>query len=829
MDLERVRLLHARLYVTANARVFAAPLAPSYSALAKGMAHVDVVPTLAEAPSPAQLGLCDSVAELCESDLSEFHTALISWQARLDSDDSKKSARMILERREIDQLRRRLHSLRAWLGHIKRGNEPIGAPFFLDSLGEADLAAILGDSQVNASLPKLFAWHARVIYWLSGACATKRYLSAITRSLDEHPRVICAAELRLLEQFIARAFVLQRRQPIGREIATFIRQIRRLSPESIETIRNRRQDRLVGLHRVLVEALRLEPFRDYCDAAARVAALVACDRSDAPIPRICFQIDSTTGEMQSANWATRLLASQLGKAGYNTLLSAYDEIPREANGYQTSAIRALLVRGASMSEVHWAFDKDILMIVVDSSLAIREIRRLFEAIEACGIPTDSCDHGIASLLQGANDLAAVYNWIAWVQSVSKRTITPRLAKLLVNSLLDTYLPLASKGRLDHVRPLVAPLEKAENGDRLSAMLDRIRDCRGVALKRSDLPKSLRKLMNPQTPRAHEGNRPTYHLSVVASEHKASSQWYEGSVAEATLHPKLIRRVEKLFLMSGMEALEAQSQDMADANCRGELREIAESFSPRKTRDADCWLGSMSAGDRLVVQELLAYRASHGDDYKRALPGNQLWIARARRRGVDLGPWLHAEPRTDQLEGRTVRIELASNLRDLFLMGEYFGTCLSFSGVNSDSVLSNAYDADKQVVFMFSTDEESKRIVVARMLIAINSKYQLLRYQCYAHERTDDPRRQAYLAAISTFCGRLAADCCLALADKGMPENLGTGSYWYDDDAVAWDDDAKKAWANRREEIESQELAANKPHDELAPASTCGDLHQCLIR
>lgn len=178
------------------------------------------------------------------------------------------------------------------------------------------------------------------------------------------------------------------------------------------------------------------------------------------------------------------------------------------------------------------------------------------------------------------------------------------------------------------------------------------------------------------------------------------------------------------------------------------------------------------------------------------------------RGYDLGPWFAAEPQVEMLGGHRMRIVVANDLHDIFLMGTYFHTCLSLGDINDRSVLANAYDANKQVVFMFANDDAGRRQVVARQLIAVSSDFQLLGYNCYVNSRyAERVKHQDILNAMGSYCGRLAAQCGLDLVNQGSPQEIGD-HFWYDDGACEWPAAAQMAWA------------ANSRENELSVPSTC---------
>jgi hypothetical protein len=209
------------------------------------------------------------------------------------------------------------------------------------------------------------------------------------------------------------------------------------------------------------------------------------------------------------------------------------------------------------------------------------------------------------------------------------------------------------------------------------------------------------------------------------------------------------------------------------------------FAQEQLWDFAGWLEKMSDVERQRLRTVIAARHCHGRGYKRHLAENQPWIAKALLRGLDLEPWLFPQPYVETIGGRAMEITLASDLHDIFLMGTYFSTCLSPGDVNDLSVLTNAYDANKQVVFMFTRDDSGQRQVVARQLIAISSDFRLLGYRCYMSWRhAEKSKRDEGLAAMAAYCRRLGNDCGLELADQGTPEEIGD-HFWYDDGECKW--------------------------------------------
>ena len=124
----------------------------------------------------------------------------------------------------------------------------------------------------------------------------------------------------------------------------------------------------------------------------------------------------------------------------------------------------------------------------------------------------------------------------------------------------------------------------------------------------------------------------------------------------------------------------------------------------------------------------------------------------------------------------------------FLMGQHFGSCLSLHDINRMSALANAYDANKQVLYVYEQDGS----LLGRQLVTISSKGTMLGYHCYLKVSASDEKQREMLAAVvHTFCGRWANRCGVQLGDEGEPEAMA-GHFWYDDGEIDWPGSARTA-------------------------------------
>lgn len=374
-------------------------------------------------------------------------------------------------------------------------------------------------------------------------------------------------------------------------------------------------------------------------------------------------------------------------------------------------------------------------------------------------------------------------------------MTPRMQRAVRAAFWQRYVPCLRRGWFDHLAGWLAVPRRHQDPDDFSHWLARIAAYQQIAGQQATVPKSLRKLLGGRERRQREREHLRARLAAGTLDPAARGRLnaLECDAAPRPDAAKFRRAAEEVYLLLGIDALGVVAGRLAAAKCRRHLGDLAGLLTTAQHWHFALWLENLTPSQGKLLREMIAARDCHGREYKRHLTENQAWISRARARGIDLGQWFAAEPRAEIVSGQTVEIGLAGDLHDVFLMGSYFHTCLGIGQCNELSVLTNAYDANKQVVFMFTADEAGCRQVVARQLIAISSDFKLLGYCCYLHSRyADKLERQAATSAMASYCGRLAARCGLELANEGFPEQIRE-HFWYDDGPWQWSAAAQAAW------------------------------------
>jgi hypothetical protein len=190
---------------------------------------------------------------------------------------------------------------------------------------------------------------------------------------------------------------------------------------------------------------------------------------------------------------------------------------------------------------------------------------------------------------------------------------------------------------------------------------------------------------------------------------------------------------------------------------------------RKTVHAVQSLQHLEPADRQLAGRLLLARTGAPPWDLRDEPANRRYLDELRRRGLRVEPWLDDAPTTVELGG-PLELALCADPLQVFQMGAHFQTCLSPGGMNFFSVVANAADANKRVLYARRGDR-----VVGRCLFALTDDARLLAFHPYCHESID------FRAVVTTYARALAERMGTELAASGAVATL-LARDWYDDGA-----------------------------------------------
>jgi hypothetical protein len=192
-----------------------------------------------------------------------------------------------------------------------------------------------------------------------------------------------------------------------------------------------------------------------------------------------------------------------------------------------------------------------------------------------------------------------------------------------------------------------------------------------------------------------------------------------------------------------------------------------SLEPRE-RELLLELLRLEGPERSLAGRLLRARAGPPPWDLRDDPPNRAFLDELRARGIDPEPWLDTAPRTFRAhDGKPVELALCGDPLEVFAMGAHFQTCLSPGGGNFFSVVANAADINKRVLYARRDGG-----VVGRCLFALTTTHALLTFQVYSH-----------LAGVNELVRVFAIDLAermrTTIVPRGTVPTL-VASNWYDD-------------------------------------------------
>ena len=346
-------------------------------------------------------------------------------------------------------------------------------------------------------------------------------------------------------------------------------------------------------------------------------------------------------------------------------------------------------------------------------------------------------------------------------------------------------------------------------EKLRPWVTRLLRLRRQAGDAATLPKSLRK---PVTRLQREAREEKYLRRRIETGNATDGMrsrlaWLQQRPKSAVEVPdQVLRKAQESFLTAAFRGLDKVLTKATKGVWRSAIGCVPAGIPPARIESYAYWILHMDDDEKCILREVFHGWSRHAKDYKRYLPANWNWLKRARGRGLDVAVWLDPSSLITVAGQRTIRIEVVRNPFEVFLMGEYFDTCLGFGGCNEMSPLANAHDANKQVIFVY--DERGR--VLARQIVAVSSADQMLCYNCYANlPSAQSAARDAIINAVATWCGRWAFRIGIPLADQGEPDEI-TKDLWYDDGELDWSDNAKKAWDDAARSHDDHEAWSESP-------------------
>lgn len=799
------RSIGGRILVRDDGRILVLGETLSFAKLAEWMKRLRVT------PGPGNDALSDGFPFLVEGELTEYALkvrglALHRWRTGLQAElmqrrlPRRRAKDLKAEMGEVDVLQLRLERLFDWHCHVQQGELPPGHPFFLDDNLTTQLKEKL--ASLSPVFDKAVHWHACIVLWASGSAALDRFIEALSRFTRFRNDADDVAQLTAVNAQLA---TLEKRLHPHRyrQLINEMRMLFRQMPEQLRTetgLSWRRRGRPLKEH---IQELREKCTQEVASrqvarfnrAPAILAALCIYDGSHLPLPDRLVADAATERATTGCEAIAEAMADLSGKPGYDLLLRHMDHIAPAS----MTTVQKLLFEGEAVEDVDWAAKQELISAEWHGGLKPGWARRFFTMLESAGVAfTSERIMWMLSWIESDDAFQILNEFADWFSRIPLETFTPResaQAKLLIEELI---IPSIGKFRFhDMLRKWMRRSKQPRvsvPGIQLKTELRRslsgIAHFRSLAGERDPIPESWRRELNRPVRAASElAWLRTQAESGAASPHMQSriQNLSVQTRPESVDQDRLLRKSHRAFLIAATEALRNCLHRESVAAWKEVAGYVPIHVSELFPLEFGQWVQAMNVQQRAMLREIFDEWRKHGENYRRYLADNQRWLNKPSCPSMNLDEWLTPEPAWLEVSpDRRIRIKVSQDPAKTFLMGQYFGSCLSLHDCNRMSALTNAYDANKQVLYIY----EEAGTLLGRQLVTISSKGTMLGYHCYLKvPNKDEKQRELLKAAVHDHCGRWARRCGVPLGETGEPETIA-GHFWYDDGEIDWPESAK---------------------------------------
>ena len=781
----------------------------------------------------------DSPCPLSRQSLQDRNYDLKVWQRLMDNGDVRKDIRHQLNgwRHEISELSVRANSLASLHSESPRGvlsgNEELksfatGRGYFVTENGlmltstqeqfvqdlkrraEADHVHQLPDSWLNVF---------RLVVWLADESAANRLLNSLAPFLPSQDDLRRSTMVECILGFLRRLKSKIRTDP---ELACslwqtefekwpqgIIQEAGLIVPKNRHKP-NRRLHKEIGKCQKLLKSIpALLPIRHVSAAAA----LCCCDESTVPIPKSMFTQSRepdvypfTPGRKFSLR--IDYLHDYSTDSNYDRMLRILVDCPSVMYGFEFDYVLRFLKARTSLEDLTWFMERDLFNVFECHDLNPQPLRGLFEFLEQHGAKPDyDAMAEVCGSLEKSSDLLFYAQLLKWLRRLPEHVLSKPFCQRIRGLLGSCHV---YRGLRDAFRSTVSSWSSPPR--RLQNRMDDLPDCPAGAVRPLSelayyqkiagqpvrLPGSVRDLIEATARRERERRSLVQRESDgCLSRGGAFRLHHLRATNDRDLTTKIIRQAHQARADAGVDALERMVCNIANRWWHNQLPSVQAPKSVSRIADICSWFTSMNDSQQTSVMEIFRTWSQRGSDYRRYLVHNQRWISFARSKGIDLDRWFAPCRIANQIGGSEVRIAVSSTPLQTIRMGCFFNTCLNLrDGCNRHSVVPNAYDANKAVLYAY---DPQRRVVRARKLVAITNESELVSFTTYLN--VDDQDQEERLGeAVELYCGEWARDVGLRLSDDGEVESISTE--WYDDGCEAWTLAARNAWSSPKSRITS---------------------------
>lgn len=748
--------------------------------------------------------------EVTRPSVNELNHSISKWAAWLNSATDRRNHASSLTKQQTELMR-----VTQRQRFLCESSEAVSPPqeFVLDQIQTLEFETLFSKIQYGSPI-----WNpamrnlSRFVYWCGGSEAFSRFAIAMIRaprSFDKYQKQLVRA-IRWTES-LQKRLRSESKLSVGHdfdnndlndELHEWM-QLRSLK----HCVKGRLPHRLKHARANYVSARKAVSYKVECLLPATIAAWAICAKSGDELPQ--FQIDRAFEiEAPKDNFLKHFAPLQIKlseSASYRRLvefMNEYTLVYSDGNSLRW-ALRCL-EQGNQFDDIKYLLDNGLDGISTVKLGQIRQASMRYKSVFGARVK-----HGqFAELIDSPEDLfpiEAIEKVIRWLEMFPEKLFTRGLCE-------RSHGVLRTLVQLTKVKPM-----QNEISVLLTAWSNRSSQIRDCFPNESALPKELRswlrRLTYFQRLSTSEVRIPSSLMKILEGPRRAIRELghLERLEAENELNHKQLCRLKslrskssdqkgvdqkatlltmELCVLSAIESLRKllmnSVQKVWIVQTGGEM---PSDWSDQRCIEYMDWTQRMEPAEKFYFRKTFVAFREHGADAKSKLAFNQEWIAGQRKLGFNLDLWLESTSESFSVGDESFRVGICNDPEQVLLMGTLFNTCLSPGGCNEMSVLSNIAHANKQVLYVWNSQNQ----IVARKLLAVSRDNGLIGYAFYRQPvEIDGKDCGAELSnCVSAFCGRLAARVGWKLVDLGEP--LSLGHFWYDDGEVDWEKAAKDAF------------------------------------
>lgn len=819
------RMIPRRAYVSSDG-VFLVQGAPEFKDFLKCLESYTSVPSPDRQPTPSALGFApDQVLRMTKTMLAELGRALQKWRKIIRDKDAHsvrtKAEAQRLEgwKAETESYGKRLERLHELLRDTAQGSSQVKSTYVLLEADPEEMQSVLREVSAGRYIPDHWQWMAEIVYWMGGSVAMRRFLAA--------PQTVTEAEQAQIEA------VERFRDALLKVQTAFSNTIQdNIVPGGIQTLDTHpAKAHLEGLfarEKEVVSLLGIRPpgrprdLPDYLAATlshceiwlntvsqkssthlvAGLAALCAFDQSEVHLPQYLVHNDAKPDKFSSY---IQNLAEIASEPGYDNLLALFNKLNPFLNKMDfiyPKWLKALVMAGGTAQDLLWLSQhsnrsrSNIFERYAEAGLNPGPLRQLIDHLDNLGVvcSDEEVKHALEQFLL-SKEINLIKAFDSWLSQLAAMRMDRTSGRRVWQTLLDV-LNLGACGLQyrSFLRKWFEPqpdrnvfpgILEAEVGKSVRQQFDLLAWYQKLAGEKVRLTGTLQKLVG-------EKNRISDELTYLEQQEASGSitdnarkrlKTLRMRAATTVSREKLFRKAGEVCAITAIEGLrKAVLTETADL-----WRRFAGSrtlkYPPSESQQLEIlrWANSLDSTAKLRLWELLDAWKAFGIRYKEQISLNHKWLERLHSEsGIDIEKWLYPPSQQMNIAGIPVRISVATDPFRVLLMGSYFDTCLDLEGgSNRDSVLSHAYEASKQVLYVTDADGH----ILARKLVGLSLGGRMVGFRTYM-SMEDEVIRTELRRKVHTYCGVWASNCGAILADYGQPDVI-SDLIWYDDGLEDW--------------------------------------------